>query len=342
MFTLSRLTGTMLGAMALAVTSVTPGVAQTNFYEGKQIRLIVGSSTASTYDYYSRIVARFLPKFIPGNPTIVVQIMTGASGIIASNYVFNVAPKDGTVILGAHSSMALAQITDVPNLEYDARKFNFIGRIASGGHDVHYVSPGTGVTKFGDLLQREVIVGGTGPTSNSVILPTAINQLMGGKLKIMKGYKGTADTALAFERGEIQMGLQPWDLLSRKHPDWIRDKKINLLVQYNLDRHAELQNVPTIIDVSTTDDQKEVWRLLLRPVVIGYAFGVAPIPADRLAILRKAFEDMLKDPEFLAESAKANLAVEPMSGAELDKVAADMFNADPKAVATVKSLMSPP
>ena len=341
MFTLSRFTGTMLAAMVVALTSAVPAVAQTNFYEGKQIRLIVGSSTGSTYDFYARLIARFLPKHIPGNPPVVVQIMTGASGIVASNYVFNVAPKDGTVILGAHSSMALAQITDVPNLEYDARKFSFIGRIASAGHDLHYVSSSTDITKFDDLLKREVIVGGTGPTSNSVILPNAINQLMGGKLKIMKGYKGTADTALAFERGEIQMGLQPWDLLSSKHPDWIRDKKVNLLVQYNLDRHKDLSNVPTIIDVSTTEEQKQVWRMLLRPVAIGYAYGVAPIPADRLAILRKAFDDMLKDPELLAEAAKADLAIEPMSGAELDKVAADMFKADPKTMATVKSLMSP-
>src|SRR5688572_14600812 len=117
----------MVSAVTLAVVFAAPSFAQTNFYEGKQIRLINGSSTGSGYDLYARLVARFLPKYIPGNPTITVQTMTGASGIVAANHVFNVAPKDGTVILGAHSSMALAQITGVPNLEYDARKFSFIG-----------------------------------------------------------------------------------------------------------------------------------------------------------------------------------------------------------------------
>ena len=177
--------------MALAVISTQPSPAQAEFYEGKQIRLIVGSATATTYDLYARLIARFLPKHIPGNPTIIVQIMTGASGMVATNHVFNVAPRDGTVILGAHSSMALAQITDVPNIQYDARQFSFIGRIASGGHDVHYVlTSSSNIKTFGDLLKQEVVVAGTGPTSNSVILPTAINQLMGGKLKIMRGYTG--------------------------------------------------------------------------------------------------------------------------------------------------------
>src|SRR5687768_15868292 len=339
MRTLSRFAVMMVSAAALVVASAVSGSTQTNFYEGKQIRLINGSSTGSGYDLYARLVARFLPKYIPGNPTITVQTMTGASGIVAANHVFNVAPKDGTVILGAHSSMALAQITGVPNLEYDARKFSFIGRIASAGHDVHYVSASTKVSQFDDLLKREVIVGGTGPTSNSVILPTAVNELMGGKLKIMRGYKGTADTSLAFERGEIEMALKPWNVLSSQHAEWIREKKINVLVQYNLERHPELPNVPTILDVSTTQRQKDVWGMLLRPVSIGYAYGVAQIPADRLAILRKAFDDMLKDSELRAEAAKMNLPVEGMSGADVDKLAADMFNADAKTIETVKSLI---
>ena len=332
MRTPSRFAVIMVSAVALAVASAIPGFAQTNFYEGKQIRLINGSSSGSGYDLYARLVARFLPKYIPGNPTITVQTMTGASGIVAANHVFNVAPKDGTVILGAHSSMALAQITGVPNLEYDARKFSFIGRIASAGHDVHYVSARTNVSKFEDLLKQQVIVGGTGPTSNSVILPTAVNELMGGRLKIMRGYKGTADTSLAFERGEIEMALKPWNVLSSQHAEWIREKKINVLVQYNLERHPELPNVPTILDVSTTEQQKKVWDLLLRPVAIGYAYGVAQIPAERLANLRKAFDDMLRDAEMRAEATKMNLPIEGMSGSDVDKIATEMFNADAKAI----------
>ena len=172
-----------------------------------------------------------------------------------------------------------------------------------------------------------------------VILPTAVNELMGGKLKIMRGYKGTADTSLAFERGEIEMALKPWNVLSSQHAEWIREKKINVLVQYNLERHPELPNVPTILDVSRNEQQKQVWGLLLRPVAIGYAYGVAQIPADRLAILRKAFDDMLKDAEMRSEGAKMNLPIEGMSGSDVDKIATEMFNADAKAIETVKSLI---
>jgi tripartite-type tricarboxylate transporter receptor subunit TctC len=338
---LSRLMVTLAGAAALAAASAIPSFAQANFYEGKQVRIIVAGSTGSNYDNFARFVARYIAKHIPGNPAITVSVMSGASGIIATNYLYNVAPKDGTVILAVHSSIALAQITGVANIEYDARNFAWVGRVASAGHDVQYVWASTNVTKFDDLLQREVVVGGSGPTSNSVLLPNTINQMMGGKLKVLRGYQGAADAALAVERGELQMAMMNWDLLRNQHAHWLRDKKVNVLVQFNLERHRELPNVPTIIDVSKTDEQKQVWGLLLRPVVIGYSYGVVPgVPADRLAILRKAFDDTMKDPEFLAEAQKVNLPIEPETGVNLAKVVDAMFQVDPKNVETVKSLMA--
>ena len=338
---LSRLMLTVAGAAALAAISAVPGYAQAIFYEGKPIRVIVAGSTGSNYDNYARFVARHIARHISGNPTITVSVMSGASGIVATNYLYNVAPKDGTVILAVHSSMALAQVTGVPNIEYDVRNFGWIGRAASAGHDVQYVWSSANVTKFDDLTQREVVVGGTGPTSNSVLLPNTINKLMGGKLKVLRGYQGAQDLALAVERGELQMATMNWDLLRNQHAHWLRDKKVNILVQFNLDRHPELPDVPTILDVSKTEEQKQVWGLLLRPVVIGYSYGVVPgVPADRLAILRKAFDDMVKDPEFLAEAKKMNLPIEPETGATLDKFVATMFQVDPKNVETVKSLMA--
>jgi tripartite-type tricarboxylate transporter receptor subunit TctC len=341
MSTFYRVILSAAGAAALAVVAAAPGLAQSNFYEGKQVRIIMAGSTGSNYDNYARLASRHLGKHIPGNPTITVQAMTGASGIIAANNVYNVAPKDGTVILAAHSSMALAQMTGTPNIEFDARKFAWVGRLASGGYDVHYTWHTSNATKFQDLLDREVILGGTGPTSNSVILPTAVNKLLGGKIKVLTGYKGTSDTALAIERGEVQMAMMSWDLLRNQRAEWLRDKKINLLVQYNTDRHPEIANVPTIFEVSKTEEQKQIWSLILQPVVIGYSIGVAPdVPADRLAILRKAYEAMVKDQEFLDDAKKVNLPIEPMSGEGLGKAVAEMFKADASAVETAKTLMS--
>jgi len=270
-----------------------------------------------------------------------VQNMPGASGIVAANHIYNVAPKDGTVIGALHASIALAQVTDTPNIEYDARKAIWIGRMVSAGHDVHYAWHTTGVKSYDDLSKREVVVGGSGPTSNSIVLPNAINKMMGGKLKVLGGYRGTAEATLALERGEIDMALKNWELIRNNHDDWLKDKKINLIVQYNLERHPELPNVPTILDVSKTEQQKQVWRVLLSPVAIGYALSMAPgVPADRVAIVRKAFDAMVKDPEFKGDAEKAKLDLEPASGEQLEQSVQAMFKADAAAVAEVKALLA--
>lgn len=335
-----RAFGAWVCAAALMMASAASTFAQENFYEGKTIRVIVAVATGGGYDNYARLAARHLGKHIRGNPTILVQNMPGASGIVAANHIYNIAPKDGTVIGALHASIALAQITDTPNIEYDARKATWVGRLVSAGHDVHYTWHTAKVTSFDDLTKREVIVGGTGPTSNSVILPNAINKAMGGKLKVLRGYQGTADTALALERGEIEMAMKNWDLIRNQHGDWLRDKKINLLVQYNLQRHRELPDLPTILDVSKTEEQKQVWRLLLSPVAIGYALSMAPgIPADRVTILRKAFDAMMQDPELKADAEKAKLELESMSGENLELAVQAMFKADAAAVAQAKELL---
>ena len=342
MLTLLRFIATLTGTLALAAISAVPGYTQANVYEGKTIRMIVAVATGGGYDNYARLAARHIGKHIPANPTVIVQNMPGASGIVAANHVFNVAPKDGSVIGALHASIVLAQISGTPNIEYDARKTMWIGRLVSAGHDVHYTWAASKVSAFDDLTKREVIVGGTGPTSNSVILSNAINKVMGDKLKVLRGYQGTADTALAMERGEIEMAMKNWDLIRNQHADWLRDKKINLLVQYNLSRHPELPNVPTILDVARTEEEKQVWRLLLSPIAIGYALAMAPDnPADRVAILRKAFDAMVKDPEFIADAEKAKLSIDPLPGSEIDKQVKVMFAADAKAVSAATDLLKP-
>jgi tripartite-type tricarboxylate transporter receptor subunit TctC len=341
MLTVSRIIGTVAGALALAATSAIPALAQVNFYEGKTIRVVVALGTGGGYDGYARLLSRHLGKHLPGNPTIVVQNMPGAGGIIAANHVYNVATKDGTTIGALHANIALSQVTDTPNLEYDARKMNWVGRLVSGGLDIHHTLQPNGAKSFDELLTREVVFGGGGPTSSSIVEANGINKMMDGKLKILGGYKGTADTTLALERGEIDMASKNWELIRTQHIDWLKDKKVNLVVQFGLTRHPELPNVPTILDVSKTEEQKQVWRVILSPVAIGYAYSVAPgVPADRVAMLRKAFDEMLKDADFKADAEKAKLDLEPASGADLEQSVQAMFKADAGAVAVVKSLLA--
>jgi len=317
-------------------------VAQTGdkFYEGKTIRIIVALGTGGDYDNYARIAARHLGKYVPGSPTIVVQNMPGAGGLLAANHLANVAPKDGTVIGALHANTTLAQVTNAPNVEYDVRSFHWIGRTSSGGLNVHHTFASSGVSSFDDLLKREVVVGGGGPTSDSIVVPTAVNQLLGTKLKILGGYSGTAETTLALERGEIDMAMQNWEFLRRNNADWLRDKKINLIVQYAAQRHPELPNVPTIMELSKTDEQRQVWSLFLMSGSIGYSLAMTPgVPADRVAIVRKAFIEMAKDPELKAEAAKMNLPIEPLSGEALEQQIQSVFKLEPAAIGKAKALL---
>jgi tripartite-type tricarboxylate transporter receptor subunit TctC len=339
---LSFVSRAIAGAAALVLATAAPVAAQPaeQFFQGKTIRIIVALGTGGDYDAYARLASRWLSKHIPRSPSIVVQNMPGAGGIVAANHVFNVAPKDGTVIGALHANTALAQVIGTANVEYDARQFSWIGRTSSGGLDVHHTWHTTGVKSFNELLTREVVVGGGGPTSASVVLPTAVNSLMGGKLKILGGYKGTAETTLALERGEIDMALQNWENLRRNSVDWLRDKKINLIVQYGLQRHPELPDVPSIMELAKNEEQRQVWTLLLRPSTIGYSLALPPgVPADRVALLRKAFTDMANDPGMRAEAEKINLPVEPVSGETLEQSVHSLFKIDPKAVDQAKALL---
>ena len=326
-------------AAALACSGAAAQTAD-RFYEGKTIRIVVALGTGGDYDNYARLAGRYLGKYIPGSPTIVVQNMPGAGGLLAANHLANVAPKDGTVLGALHANTTLAQVTSAPNVEYDVRKFNWIGRTSSGGLNVHHTLAKSGVASFDDLLKREVVVGGGGPTSDSIVVPTAVAQLMGAKLKILGGYSGTAETTLALERGEIDMAMQNWEFLRRNNADWIRDKKINMIVQYGTQRHPELPNVPTIMELSKTDEQKQVWSIFLMSSAIGYSLTMAAdVPADRVALIRKAFIEMTKDKDLIAEAAKMNLPIEPLSGAELEKTIETVFKIDTAAVDKAKQLL---
>ena len=310
------------------------------FYKGKNIRIICALGAGGPYDAYARLVARHIGKHMPGAPSVVVENMPGAGGILAANHVYKVAAQDGTVLGALHQGTTLAQAISTPNIEYDARKFNWLGRITSGGTDVHYSYVGKGPATFDDLFKREVVVAGGGPTSMSVILPSAVANLMGAKLKILPGYKGSAETDLALERGEVDMSLQNWEELRVNRADALRGKKLNLLVQYQLKRHAELPDVPAIVELAKSSEERQIWTVMLQPATVGHSFTAGPgVPAERVALLRKAFDSMAADTALKAEAQKAKLELAPLPAREVAQLVENIFNLDAAAISRAKEIL---
>jgi tripartite-type tricarboxylate transporter receptor subunit TctC len=320
--------------VAFAALAVRPLAAQTpeQFYRGKTINLIIGFDVGGGYDIYARLGARHLGDYIPGMPKIVPQNMPGAGGLAAMNYLYRVAAKDGSAIGATHANIALGQIMGGKNIEYDARKFNWLGRFTST-IDVHYVWYTSPTKTFDDLLTRETVTAGTGPSSDSVVFPKVLNAILGTKFKLISGFKGTSDANLAMERGEVEMAVKPWEGVKSENADWLRDKKIELLIQYSVNRHRDLPDLPTIVERMKTDEQKQIMRLFVSTSEIGRTMVIpSDVPKDRVDALRAAFDKMMKDPALIAEAEKLKLDLDPMSGVDLQKLIASTFDLKPEVI----------
>jgi tripartite-type tricarboxylate transporter receptor subunit TctC len=290
-----------------------------SFYAGRTISIIVGFGPGGGYDLYARMLARFYGPNIPGKPTVIVQNMPGAGGVNAANFVYNTAAKDGTVIAGVNQGAALFQQLGGKGAQYDASKFRWIGRMASS-NNVAYTWTASGVRTIEDAKGREVIMAGSGVISDANIYPNVFNGLLGTRFRIINGYAGTNESNLALERGEVQgRGGGSYSSLQTTRPQWLKDGTISLLVQIGLDKEPDLPNVPTLLDLVTNEEDRQIAMLVTLPVEIGYNYWVAPdVPADRVAALRKSFEATLKDPALLAEAKKISLDIRYKSGAELE------------------------
>jgi len=324
-----------LVALSLLGLASGPVLAQTpaEFYKGKNVDLYVGYSTGGGYDVYGRIVARFMGRHIPGNPTVVVKNMDGAGSMRAANYIYNVAPKDGTAFGTVARGLAFDTLFGLQGAQFDGTKFSWIG---SANDEVSVCvgwSSTSGIAKFEDLKTKQMIVGGTGGSADTDQFPRIINAVLGTKMKLVVGYPGGNEVNLAMERGEVQ-GRCGWSWSSVKSTQagWLKDKKINVLVQLSLSKHADLPDVPLIMDLAQTEEQKQIFRLIFARQVLGRPFLAPPgLPADRLAALRTAFMDTMKDPDFLAEADKLKLEITAVPGETLQKIVQEAY-ATPKDV----------
>ena len=286
-----------------------------DFYKGKSISLVIATATGGGYDTYARLIARHLGRHLPGQPAIVPQNMPGAAGIRAANYLYAAAPKDGTAIGMLDQATYLDQVLGTPSLTADATRLNWIGRILSNSA-VLYAWHLAKVKRIEDSLTQELIVSTSGAASR--LNWTVLNNVIGTRLKIITGYQGSSDSRLAMIRGEVDALSQPWPVLKIEAEQLLRDRQINLLLQTGADKHPELAHVPNMIDLAKTNEDKTLLALFSSPSTIGRSIAAPPgVPAERVAMLREAFNATIKDPALLEEAHRLKLELDPLDGAAL-------------------------
>jgi tripartite-type tricarboxylate transporter receptor subunit TctC len=332
----------ILSAVALAATlTVAPALRAepiADFYRGKTMKMIIGYGPGGGYDLYGRLAAEFLSRHIPGNPTIVPENMPGGGSLKAILYLYQVAPQDGTYLGSVSQQLAANAVTDEKN-KMDVARFHYLGRFTSN-IDVGVALPQAGIKSFEDARKRQVVVGAENG-SMSLIYAQALNTYGGAKLKIVKGYIGSADIQLAAERGEVDVnGSFSLPAVLVAHPDWVHDGTAVILYQNALKRFPQLPQVPTLSELMLTDEGRTVARVVAGMAEIGRSILTTPgVPEERVAALRTAFQEMLKDPDFLAACAKRNLMLDPASGRDMDAINQETMNLPKPIVEALRTLL---
>jgi len=322
-------------AACLALFPVSVGHAENpaDFYKGKNVDLYIGYSAGGGYDLYARSLARHMGGLIAGNPAIVPKNMPGAGSLVLANWLYNVAPKDGTAFGTIGRGTAFDPLLGSTKAQFDASKFNWIGSM-NDEVSVCVAWHTTGITRLEQVMQKELTVGGTGPAADTDQFPKVLNATIGTKFRIVTGYPGGNEIDLAMERGEV-MGRCGWSWSSviATHRSWIDEHKISVLVQLSLRKHPDLPNVPLVMDLARNKEEKQVFKLVFARQPMGRPFLAPPgVPADRVAALRNAFMGTMKDRTFLAEAARTKLEINSVSGDAVQQIVQEVYQT-PKAVA---------
>jgi tripartite-type tricarboxylate transporter receptor subunit TctC len=317
--------------MAASLLGLQQAHAQQEYFKGKTIRLLVGAPAGGGYDLYARLLAEYLPRFLPGQPTIVAQNMPGGGSLQMANYIYTQAPSDGTVIGIGGGSLATAGLFGFSGARYDSRRFSWLGSMSNAaGVTVAWAQSPVQTTD--DLFSKDFIVGGAGAAADSVQFPTAVNRILGTRFKIITGYPGSPQIAQAMESGEVQ-GMGNWNYASlvANHSDWLRDKKVRILLQLGLSRHPELPNVPTVLDVARTDEERNLLRLVFTQQSIGRPVIGAPTSSPEVTrIYQSAFASMMSDPQMNADAKEHAIEItNPVDGPDALKLVDSLYALDP-------------
>jgi tripartite-type tricarboxylate transporter receptor subunit TctC len=327
-----------IGVFAVSVAAG-PVASQTaeQFYKGKTVDVVIGYPPGGSNDTFGRLLARHLGKHIPGNPAVVPKNMPGAGSFVALNNMYNTLPRDGTQIAIGAPTAALDEKLGTPNVRFKTAEFNWIGRIDSLINIV-FMWKTSPVKTFADAQKIESTLSGTGVGSTVAIYPSVTNNVLGTKFKLVMGYKGSGEAMLAVERGEVQGHSTSWTAVKVAHPTWWPERMISILVQYGLRRHADLPEIPTLVELARTEEQRKILTAIMAATEVGTAFFTTPgVPPDRVTALRRAFDAAMRDPELLAEAQRMKVAVNPLPGEELQKLVAGVSDLPPDLLEKVRA-----
>lgn len=334
-----------LAALAFGCAVLSSGVTKADsvvgFYKNTTVRLITGGTAGGGYDLYLRTLAEHFGRHVPGNPSVIVENRTGAGGLTAVNYVYNAAQKDGSNLIMPYNIHPTFQLVKPEGVKFDARKLVWLGNMALL-NSVMSVTRDAGVRTIADAKKKQLIFGASSKGSQTYIVPVIFNKLVGTKIKMVLGYRGTSPITLAMERGEVHGRVGSWYIWKASKPDWLSDGKLVFLAQDGLNRNPELPDVPLYEELVSDPESKKIMRFLSYPVATSRALAVAPgVPTERVAALRKAFMDTLSDPAFLTAAKKRKMDIDPGTHEYVEGAIAELFSTPPELVARIRSLFGP-
>ncbi len=338
-----RLKPAMVAAVAVAALAMAMPAARAEtpaeFYKGKTINLYVGVSAGGIYSTFALLLAQHMEKHVPGHPNIIVQHMPGAGGTRAVDYVYEVAPKDGTAVLTPNAGVALRVILGIDNTNYDPAKFTWLGGSGEAVNTISLLKDNTPVRTLDDAKKTEVVLGSIGKASNTYFIPALMKNMLGVKFKIVSGYRGGSPIRLAIERGELNGWAGQWTGWKLAKPDWVRNGRLVHLVQLASEPAADLPNVPLLSAFATNAEQRQMFTAV-QSGIADRAIVVPPgVPADRVAALRTAYEQTLRDPAFVKDATARDFEIDPISGDRIQKFVSDLMATPKPVVARMKEAM---
>jgi tripartite-type tricarboxylate transporter receptor subunit TctC len=329
----------VVGATLLFGSNIAPHAAEPEgFYKGKTVITYIGFAPGGSYDYFGRLVARHLGKHLPGNPTVIAESMPGAGSFTAANYLYARAPRDGSALGIVSQTVAIEEALGTSGVQYKTSRFNWIGR-ATSVNEVSLTFHSSNTRTIRDAIANETTMASTGAGSPSETYLKLLNAVAATRFKLVGPYPASNDAMLAMERGEVDGAFTSYNTLKVSRQDWLRDKKINILVQYG-ERSADLPDVPFAVDLAKTEADRQLMAFYVSSEQIGRAFLAPPeTPADRIAALRKAYDETMQDPQLLAEIDQSHSEFNPLSGEKLQRLVAATADVPAAIVARIRTII---